>query len=108
VADTLPQNRAMLRVFHDTGFEVTSRFEDGVVRVSFPIATTPETRRAMLEREPQATARSVRAFLEPEAVAGLAEGAAGEATLDAVLAAIADAGFAGPVTRRGTRLHWPD
>jgi len=100
VADTLPQNRAMLRVFHDTGFEVTSRFEDGVVRVSFPIATTPETRRAMLERERQATARSVRAFLEPEAVAGLAEGAAGEATLDAVLAAIADAGFAGPVTRR--------
>lgn len=36
-ADVLPQNRMMLQVFHDAGFDVTSRFEDGIVRLSFPI-----------------------------------------------------------------------
>jgi RimJ/RimL family protein N-acetyltransferase len=37
VAETLPGNQRMLRVFRDSGFDVASRFEDGVVRVAFPI-----------------------------------------------------------------------
>ena len=39
VAEVLPGNIAMQRVFADAGFAVTSQFADGVVHVRFPITT---------------------------------------------------------------------
>jgi RimJ/RimL family protein N-acetyltransferase len=38
VAETLPGNHRMQRVFLDAGYPVRSRFVDGVVEVEFPIA----------------------------------------------------------------------
>jgi len=40
VAEVLPANRAMLRVFADAGFEVTREFGGGEVEVRFSIAPT--------------------------------------------------------------------
>ena len=41
-AQVLPTNRRMLGVFKQVGFEVTSRFSDGVIEVEFPIEPTEE------------------------------------------------------------------
>ena len=51
VADTLPENSGMLEVFRCTGFPVTSAFEDGVVRVRFPIVPVPAYTEALSRRE---------------------------------------------------------
>lgn len=51
VADTLPQNAAMLEMFHGLGFPVTTHFEDGVVKVRFPIAPVPSYEEALAKRE---------------------------------------------------------
>jgi RimJ/RimL family protein N-acetyltransferase/succinyl-CoA synthetase alpha subunit len=97
-ADVLPQNRAMLHVFHDAGFEVTSRFEDGVVRVSFPIDRTPEHQAAALERERLAQARSIERLLTPRGIGVIADGPEG-ARAEAIARNLEAGGFAGPVRR---------
>lgn len=98
-ADVLPHNRAMLRVFHDAGFEVTSRFEDGVVRLSFPIDRTPEASAVAYEREWVAQARSIERLLAPHGIGVIAEGVAAELVTEVLLRQLADGGFAGPVRR---------
>ena len=40
VATTLPQNHRMLEVFRDAGYELTTRFEQGAIDVSFAIEPT--------------------------------------------------------------------
>lgn len=97
-ADVLPQNRAMLHVFHDAGFEATSRFEDGIVRVGFPIGRTPEALAAAAARERSAAARSVERLLAPRGVGVVAEGPEGAAG-EALLRRLEESGFAGPVRR---------
>ena len=47
-AEVLPENRKMLSVFQDSGFEVTRHFEDGVVAVEFPIDPTARWRACLL------------------------------------------------------------
>lgn len=51
VADTLPENSGMLELFHTMGFPVRSSFEDGVVRVRFPIDDVPAYAEALARRE---------------------------------------------------------
>lgn len=69
VADTLPGNLPMMRVFHDAGFGDERHFADGVVRVAFPIQPTEGSLAAAEERERLAAARSVRRLLRPGSVA---------------------------------------
>lgn len=68
-AQVLPSNRRMLGVFRQVGFEVTSRFSDGVIEVEFPIDPTEEAMEAMAERARRAEARSVARILAPRSVA---------------------------------------
>ncbi len=68
-AQVLPSNRRMLGVFRQVGFEVTSRFSDGVIEVEFPIEPTEEAMEAMAERARRAEARSVARILAPRSVA---------------------------------------
>ncbi|CAG1002788.1 Peptidyl-lysine N-acetyltransferase PatZ [Myxococcaceae bacterium] len=97
-ADVLPQNRSMLRVFHDAGFEATSRFEDGIVRVSFPIARTPEALAAAAERERTSAARSVARLLSPRGIGVVAEGPEADPG-EALLRRLESSGFSGVVRR---------
>lgn len=69
VATTLPQNRRMLDVFRDAGFEVTRSFAEGVVEVAFPIAPTPASLAAQWEREHRAEATSTARLLAPRSIA---------------------------------------
>lgn len=68
-AQVLPTNRRMLGVFKQVGFEVATRFSDGVIEVEFPIEPTEEATARMAERARRAEARSVARILAPRSVA---------------------------------------
>ena len=65
VAEVLPQNRKMLNVFREAGYEVSHRFEDGVVAVGFDITPTARSQEVRLAREHRAESISMRRVLYP-------------------------------------------
>ena len=68
-AEVLPQNRKMLAVFKEAGYEVAHHIEDGVIEVSFDILPTEQSKAVQLSREHRAESRSMRTILFPERVA---------------------------------------
>ena len=68
VAEVLPQNRRMIGVFRDAGYQVQHAFEDGVVSLSFDIDPTERSMAVMAAREHRAEFRSVAALLAPRSV----------------------------------------
>ncbi|MCB0971508.1 MAG: GNAT family N-acetyltransferase, partial [Acidimicrobiales bacterium] len=68
-ASVLPQNRKMLGVFTQAGFEASSHFEEGVIEVTLDIEPTPEALAAIEARAGTAEARSVERLLRPTSIA---------------------------------------
>ena len=68
-AYVLGENNRMLEVFAASGFTVQRALDTGVFHVAFPTADTPQVQAASTEREREAAAQSMRAFLNPRAVA---------------------------------------
>ncbi len=95
-ATTLPQNRKMLGVFKQAGFDVSTRFNDGVIDVRLGIEETQAAQAAIEERERRAEARSIARLLAPRSVAvigaGRQRGGLGHEAFRNVLAG----GFDGP------------
>jgi len=71
VAEVLPGNRAMLRVFEDAGFDVSRSLEDGEVEVRFRIAPTEVYRERVDVRDHVAVYASLQPFFAPRTVAVL-------------------------------------
>ena len=71
VARVLPENRPMLSVFMDAGFDVARRLDQGTVELEFPLAPTEAYRAQVDERDHAAVVASLRAFFEPKSVAVL-------------------------------------
>ena len=71
VAEVLPQNGGMLRVFSDFGYQVQRQYADGVVHLSFPIAPTEKSREVQESREHRTEARSIARLLQPARGRGL-------------------------------------
>ena len=69
VADVMPDNAPMLRVFEDAGFDVSRRLESGTTEVRLTIAPTQTYRAAVDERDHVAVAASLAPFFEPKTVA---------------------------------------
>jgi acetyl coenzyme A synthetase (ADP forming)-like protein len=69
VAEVLPENKSMLRVFEQAGFELKRELAGGVVEVQFPIASTVRFERSVEERDHTAVVASLRSFFEPKSVA---------------------------------------
>ena len=69
VAEVLPQNRRMVSIFADAGYQVSREYEDGMVIVEFPIQPTDSSWEVMLRREHRAEATSVRRLLHPHKIA---------------------------------------
>ena len=106
-AEVLPQNRKMLTVFSEAGYEVTRKVEDGVVALHFDIEPTDRSKAVAMSREHRAEAISVSRILRPRTVAvigaGRAESSMGHHFLKNLLAA----GFTGevhPVNRRAKAI----
>ncbi len=68
-AEVLPENRKMLMVFSDAGYDVKRHFDDGVVSLEFNIDPTDKSRAVMESREHRAEARSIQELLAPASVA---------------------------------------
>ena len=68
VADVLPTNRRMLRVFQDAGYVVGHEMDDGVFRLEFSLEPTENSRAVTFDREHRAEAESVRRLLHPASV----------------------------------------
>ncbi|HZB22836.1 MAG TPA: GNAT family N-acetyltransferase [Gaiellaceae bacterium] len=69
VAAVLPDNRPMLSVFADAGFEVSRDVAGGEAEVTFPIASTEMYRERVEERDHLAVVASLRPFFTPATVA---------------------------------------
>src|SRR6478672_1799461 len=105
VAQVLPENGAMLRVFGDTGFEVQRRYVDGVVEVEFELAASPDVLARTDRRDHSAVAASLELFFRPRTVAVIGasarRGTIGGELFRNVIAGDFD-GTAYPVNRAGT------
>jgi acetate---CoA ligase (ADP-forming) len=69
IAEVMPDNAPMLRVFADAGFAVSRRIEGGTTEVRLEIAPTEEYRAAVDERDHLAVAASLAPFFTPKTVA---------------------------------------
>ncbi|MEV5765746.1 GNAT family N-acetyltransferase [Micromonospora sp. NPDC052213] len=97
VAEVLPANGAMLRVFSDFGYQLQRQFADGVVHLTFPIAPTDATLEVQRGREHRTEARSVARLLAPRGVAVYGASATGQGVGAAVLGHLRDGGYTGAV-----------
>ncbi|MFC0861497.1 GNAT family N-acetyltransferase [Sphaerimonospora cavernae] len=97
IADVLPGNLRMLRLFRQAGYTAQSQFEDGVVRMTLDLSSTETAMEVRLAREHRAEARSIARLLTPESVAVIGAsrdpGGIGQTVLRNLLAA----DFTGPV-----------
>ncbi|MEH0846016.1 GNAT family N-acetyltransferase [Micromonospora sp. CPCC 205711] len=97
VAEVLPSNGAMLRVFSDFGYQVQRQYADGVVHLSFPIAPTEATLEVQRGREHRTEARSIARLLAPRGIAVYGASATGQGVGAAVLGHLRDGGYAGAI-----------
>lgn len=97
IAEVLPENAAMLRVFSEAGYEVRRRFEEGVVHLAFPIAPTERSREVQWAREQRAEGASIRPLLAPRAVAVYGVRREGTGVGAGLLANVRAAGYPGQV-----------
>jgi acyl-CoA synthetase (NDP forming)/GNAT superfamily N-acetyltransferase len=97
VAEVLPQNAQMLRVFAEAGFQVTRAYADGVVHLTFPIAPTARSLEVQWAREHRTEAASIGRLLTPRSVAVYGVRRDGTGVGAAVLRHVVEAGFTGPV-----------
>ena len=95
VAEVLTENRAMLKVFLDAGFEVTRHVDGGTIQVEMGIAASARAVAAADAREGRAETLSLAPLLYPRSVAvtGVRRDATGVGA--AVLTSIKDGGYAG-------------
>ena len=68
-AYVLGENRRMMEVFVESGFEVKQALESGVFHVTMLLEPTAQYQARAAERSQKAAAASMRAFFEPRAVA---------------------------------------
>jgi acyl-CoA synthetase (NDP forming)/GNAT superfamily N-acetyltransferase len=97
IADVLPSNRAMLRVFEDAGYVVRHEYDDGVVTLEFGLAPTEDTLAVREAREHRAESRSVERLLRPASVAVVGASRSTHSIGHTVLRHIVDGGFTGRV-----------
>ena len=96
-AEVLPQNRKMLSVFSDAGYDVKRHIEDGVVEVGFDIEPTDSSKAVAMSREHRAEALSVRSILHPSTVAVIGASRRRDSIGSQLLDRLVEAGFTGTI-----------
>ncbi len=69
VAEVLPENQRMIQIFREAGYQVAGGFEEGVMRLEFPIDPTDTAISVMQAREHRAEAASIQLFFDARSVA---------------------------------------
>lgn len=96
-AEVLVENRAMVRVFRDAGYQVSRAFADGVVHLEFDVDPTERSLAVRDSREQRAEARSVHNALHPSSVAVIGASTDPSKIGHAILANLLRSNFTGPV-----------
>ncbi|MDN5858003.1 MAG: GNAT family N-acetyltransferase [Pseudonocardia sp.] len=96
-AEVLMENRAMVRVFREAGYQVSRQFADGVLHLEFDIDPTERSLAVRDSREQRAEARSVHNVLHPESVAVIGASTDQSKIGHAVLSNLLRGNFTGPV-----------
>lgn len=104
-ASVLPENRKMIGVFTQAGFETATRFADGVVEVRLGLQPTPEAEAAIEARARTAAAEAVRRLLSPRSVAVIGASRDPGTIGHDVVVLLQRAGFAGPVWPVNPNAH---
>ena len=68
-AEVLPENVRMIQIFREAGYHVAGGYEDGVMRLVFPIDATDTSVNVMQAREHRAEAASIQNFFNARSVA---------------------------------------
>ncbi len=97
VAETLAENRAMLGVFRDAGFEAERSLDYGVVHLRFPIAETAKAMEVVDERERRSAVQSMTPLLRPRSIAVIGASRKTGSLGHRVLRNLLDAEFQGPI-----------
>ncbi len=96
-AEVLPENRKMMTVFIEAGYEVKRHFDDGVIALEFTVASTAKSLAVMASREQRAESMSVQDILTPRSIAVVGAsrkwGSIGQRVLENIL----ESDFQGPV-----------
>ncbi|MEV6651512.1 GNAT family N-acetyltransferase [Streptomyces sp. NPDC051219] len=95
VAEVLPANTKMIKVFTDAGYTQKRSFEDGSVHLTFDLEPTDRSLAVQRAREQRAEARSVQRLLSPGAVAVIGAGRAPGGVGRSVLRNLVGSGFTG-------------
>ncbi|WP_405722201.1 GNAT family N-acetyltransferase [Streptomyces sp. NBC_01537] len=98
IAEVLPANRKMIKVFTDAGYTQQRSFTDGVVRLELDLEPTDASLAVQRAREQRAEGRSVQRLLAPQSVVVIGAGRRPGGVGRTLLRNIAAAGFTG-------RLH---
>lgn len=96
-ASTFADNYAMLEVFRDSGFEIRSKANAGVVDVQLSLTMSAEGLHWAEERDRAATAASLEPMLRPSAVAVIGASRDPASIGRRVFDAVRSSGFRGPV-----------
>jgi acetyl coenzyme A synthetase (ADP forming)-like protein len=104
VAEVMPENQGMLKVFEAAGFEVARVLEQGTVEVEFPIEPTEAYLEHVDERDHLAVVASLRPFFAPSSLAVIGASPRTDAIGGLLFRNVLAAEFAGaayPVNRSG-------
>ncbi|WP_299574409.1 bifunctional GNAT family N-acetyltransferase/acetate--CoA ligase family protein [uncultured Williamsia sp.] len=96
-AEVLAENRAMLSVFRDAGYQLSRSFDGSTVHVEFAIDPTDALLAVRNARELGSEARSVANLLRPDSVAIIGASTDPGKVGNALLANVIAGGFRGPV-----------
>src|SRR5262249_54581423 len=96
-AFVLPENAAMLEVFHESRFEIRSKSDGGCLAVLLSLSPTTESVAACERRQATATVASMRPLMTPHSVAVIGASRDVASIGNRVLRAIVAAGFTGAV-----------
>ncbi|MEX2651458.1 MAG: GNAT family N-acetyltransferase [Acidimicrobiia bacterium] len=96
-AYVLPENRQMMRLFRNSGYEMTRTMDEGVFTVDFPVAESEGLLEAEAEREKRAVAASLLPLFFPRSVAVIGASSDPASIGGRLFHNILSTGFTGPL-----------
>jgi acyl-CoA synthetase (NDP forming)/RimJ/RimL family protein N-acetyltransferase len=97
LAHVLPDNRRMIKVFREAGYEAEQRYEEGAIKLVLDLEPTETSRAVMAAREQRAESRSIARLLSPRSVAVIGAGRGEYSVGRAVFRHLLGGDFTGPV-----------
>jgi acetate---CoA ligase (ADP-forming) len=96
-AFVLPENRQMMRLFRNSGYELTRTIDEGVYTVDFPVSESEGSLQAEWEREKRAVAASILPLFFPRSVAVIGASTDPKSIGGRLFRNILNGGFNGPL-----------